>query len=243
MKREAGSRNGERRLGREAFALRRGSSQPPASEFLLSRPRRAFTLLETMLVLALFVVVSALAWPQLSKPFEAQHLRKSADQLHADLTRARATAIRTGCTQQFTITSSTTVDDGRGALPVVRSSYHIAPVTDAMAGNSSAGFDPMFSDPLASAGQTYSLPEGITLAAVEAVDDVSPAPQAGGFSLPPAPTDGASTTSTVFFHPDGTTSSARFTLVNEQGLMVRVELRGLTGVVAKSDVLTSESSP
>jgi len=212
-------------------------------------PRRAaFTLLETMLVLAVMVAVGAMLWPALQKPFAAQRLRKSADQLHADLTRARASAMRSGGVRQFTA-------DPAAATTTTGATYSIGPAVD-------PAYAAATIEPVVAAGsnvdggvRTTTLPEGITLVAVEALDDVAPppyaaSPQAAQSEAAPTtaspnagPSAANATFSTVFFHPDGTTSSARFTLANEQGLYLRVELRGLTGAVTKSDVVSAEQLP
>jgi len=207
-------------------------------------PRRAFTLLETMLVLALVVAIGALAWPALRKPFAAQRLKKSADQLHADLTRARAMAIRTGTVRQLKF-------DPVAALPGSGAGYVVAPATDPMAAAPATLTPTAGGVPSGVGVEAHSLPEGITVVAVEAFDDVAPPPyaadlapaanqSAGAEATGPAASGASIPSATVFFHPDGTTSSAQFTLANEQGLYLRLELRGLTGAVTTSDLLTAE---
>jgi type II secretory pathway pseudopilin PulG len=220
-------------------SMRGGGNRPKSA-------RTAFTLLETMLVLAVMVAVGAFVWPSLQKPFAAQRLRKSADQLHADLTRARAAAIRSGVVRQLVAEpdAATTTTGARysvtSAVDPAAASLAL-PATDAGGAMSDGGI------------QTRTLPEGITLVAIEAVDDVAPPPYTAAPAMPVAQAGESSSTqmqepagvapSIIFFHPDGTTSSARITLANEQGLHIRVELRGLTGVVTKSDVFAAEVLP
>ncbi|MBA4019353.1 MAG: hypothetical protein C0483_19475 [Pirellula sp.] len=191
--------------------------------------RRGFTLLETMLTLALLVGLTALAWPALEKPFAVERLRKSADQLHADLTRARATAIRNGQTLEFVV-------DGTSGH------YAVMPI---------AGFAPSQATPAVSAvapsagaehAPGQALPEGIRIVTIEAIDDVTPAPQPVGFAQPADPA-AAAASQTVYFHPDGTTSTAVFTLANEHGMALRLELRGLTGTLAKGDPFVFQAGP
>lgn len=220
-----------------------------AGEYRPSSARTAFTLLETMLVLAVMVAVGALVWPSLQKPLGAQRLRKSADQLHADLTRARAAAMRSGVVRQL-------VAEPDAATTTTGARYSIAAAADSAA--SSLGLPASEAGGAMSDGgaQTRTLPEGITIETVEAVDDVAPPPYAAAAAAPVTPVapSGPSASpsspavvpgvpSIVYFHPDGTTSSARITLANEQGLRIRVELRGLTGSVTKSDVFATETLP
>jgi len=213
--------------------------------------RSAFTLVETMLVLALLVALGAMVWPSLQKPFASQRLRKSGDQLHAHLTRARATAMRTGTARQLTL-DPTPAATGSGAR------YTIGPIADGMAAQP-AGYQAttaQLSEAQPATGgsaygtgvETHALPEGVSIVSVEAFDDVAPPPYAAGFAPAAASNTGTqagqvASSSTVYFHPDGSTSSARFTLANEDGLYLRVELRGLTGAVKASDVVTAEQGP
>src|SRR6266496_1137126 len=66
-----------------------------------SSSRRAFTLLEVMLVMAILVAVAAVAWPQIHRAYESVRLRKAADQVQAGLSHARVEAMSSGVTQVF----------------------------------------------------------------------------------------------------------------------------------------------
>jgi type II secretory pathway pseudopilin PulG len=188
------------------------------------RIRRAFTLLEITLTLALLVLVVSLVWPALEAPFAAQRLKAAADQLRADFTQARTTAMNSGRTQLLTF------DAAHGT-------YSVVPIDDG------AATDPFSPPSVASstvgpiAGRP--LPQGVTFHEVASLDDVTPPPATvGGFG--PAPTPGAAaTTQSVYFHPDGTTSSARVTLGNDHAMFIDVRLRGLTGATAVGDVLAA----
>ena len=48
-----------------------------------SSSRRAFTLLELMLVMGILVAVAAIAWPTITRSYESVRLRKAADQVQA----------------------------------------------------------------------------------------------------------------------------------------------------------------
>src|SRR5262245_35950725 len=63
--------------------------------------RSAFTLLEVMLVLAILVAVTAVAWPQIHRAYETVRLRKAADQVQEALARARVQAMSSGLPQVF----------------------------------------------------------------------------------------------------------------------------------------------
>src|SRR5262245_50934499 len=66
-----------------------------------SSSRRAFTLLEVMLVMGILVAVAAIAWPSITRAYESVRLRKAADQVQAGLARARVEAMSSGVTQVF----------------------------------------------------------------------------------------------------------------------------------------------
>jgi hypothetical protein len=197
------------------------------------------TLLEVSLVLALLVILSAIVWPQLDQPLAAERLKRSADQLRADFTKARVAAMESGRTHAFQLDSAT----GR---------YSVLPVDDL------SDSDP-FSVPTGAATQIVpvlegELPEGVRLSQISAVDDVTPPPAFGGgapVDLAIDPALGGSTgpapavapgaaASVVYFHPDGTTSSAVATLTGEFELVVEVRLRGLTGATAVGDVFVGD---
>lgn len=69
----------------------------------MARPHRGFTLLETLLVVALLAVASALAAAALTGGFRGMELRSTAKEIAANLRYTRARAISTGQPQRFTI--------------------------------------------------------------------------------------------------------------------------------------------
>jgi len=200
------------------------------------------TLVEVSLVLALLVVLAAVMWPQLDRPLAAERLKRSADQLRADFTKARVAAMESGRTHAFQLDTST----GR---------YSVVPLDDL------SDSDP-FSLPAVGAMQVApvlegELPEGVRLALLNAVDDVTPPPVFGGGMVSgpaasnPAAADPALSGSPnggpigqaaaiVYFHPDGTTSSAVAMLAGEFELAVDVRLRGLTGATSVGEVYVGD---
>jgi prepilin-type N-terminal cleavage/methylation domain-containing protein len=63
--------------------------------------RRGFTLIEVLLTLAVLVITSALAWPQLDKIFNTQRLRKAADIVRIQWCKGRIAAMKTGSIHVF----------------------------------------------------------------------------------------------------------------------------------------------
>jgi len=55
--------------------------------------RKATTLIEVLLVLALLVMLAAMTWPALDRPMADQRLRKAADRVRTAWVRARIDAM------------------------------------------------------------------------------------------------------------------------------------------------------
>src|SRR5262245_28326093 len=63
--------------------------------------RRAFTLMELILVLAIMAAIGGLAWPVISGAYSAVKLKKAAEQVQTALARARVEAMSSGLPQVF----------------------------------------------------------------------------------------------------------------------------------------------
>ncbi len=187
--------------------------------------------------MSLIVVLASLTWPALSRPLAVQRLRKAADQVRADWTRARVKAMSAGCTYVFHYSA----DADR---------YSVQPLNigDATSEDSFSGGGELGATPTGQNSATASqrvLPEGITFAGDPAgQQDLTalsgPIPDldaTGGGSI----LDGASATSEIRFMADGTTSTARLVLKNPYGRSIELRLRGLTGVVSVGEVLAGEA--
>lgn len=203
-------------------------------------PRLGFTLVEMLLVLALMVAIGAIVWPALDKPFAAERLRSSADEFRAELARGRVAAMQSGRLHMLT------VDPTTGRLLVHPADESAAPVAMPTELTSS------LTAPVVLQGKA--LPDGIRLQELVAFDDVTPipattqAPAAAPLTSTPVASGPGGTSNNsgpitaaqpIYFHPDGTTSSARVTLVNEHGATVVLELRGLTGTARVGETLAA----
>jgi hypothetical protein len=185
------------------------------------------------------VIFAGMAWPSLQRPFDNQRLRKSGDLIRAEWCKARVKAMDTGLIHVFTY-------DASGAFQIQPWAGYDA----GLEGNAAALAFATTSLELVSAptepmigGQQ--LPEGISFSSMETVGDsrsdaalsAADASASGGTAqVRSTQTD----VSPILFYPDGTTSTARLVLVNSYQRHLVLELRGLTGVVKVSDVLTAE---
>jgi type II secretory pathway pseudopilin PulG len=104
---QPGIRNGERPVARASSPCgnpRRpgAASGPHGQDGHATRGRRAFTLIELVLVLAIIIVMIGLSWPILEKPLAYERLRHAAELVMAEWTTARVEAMRSGDHTTFT---------------------------------------------------------------------------------------------------------------------------------------------
>jgi prepilin-type N-terminal cleavage/methylation domain-containing protein len=203
----------------------------PARPQLHSNSPAGFTLLELTLVLALLVVVAAMVWPALERPLANERLRRGADKVRAEWTRTRLRAMTTGSPHVFRyqpLTNIYQVEVWHGA----EAQLEAGTVTD-------------FGTPLQPAIITQAvgdkgLPDGVVFDANQTLQDMR-AMFVGADSAQGQ--GGAEWSDPIYFFPDGTTSTARLLLRNEQELYIARDLRGLTGVTTVSDVLAADELP
>jgi len=184
------------------------------------------TLLEVMLTLAVLVLMAGIAWPVLSRAFENQRLKKSADILRAEWTHARVQAMSTGYVYIFQFTPG---EQRYSTYRRVGSEVELSP---------DGQFQAVDVGSLQPFGKEQSLPEGIRFAGGEMLWDSRAEMYSTNTAAFLSPDQGWS--GPVFFYPDGTTSTARITLENERGRRIDISLRGLTGMVSISQIYTAE---
>jgi prepilin-type N-terminal cleavage/methylation domain-containing protein len=194
----------------------------------IGRAPRGVTLLEVLLVLALLVVLAATAWPSLGPAFGGYELRKSADQVRVQWNRARVRAMSTGQTVLFHYS----LDTSRCWLQTEPEPEYLPGGSEALSVDEMQAAD---AETIAPQDVTL-LPERITFTEGEILDS-DDADLASEIVLEPVAA--GEETEPVVFYPDGTASSARIVLSNEQGRSIEVSLRGLTGVSTVSDVFVS----
>jgi prepilin-type N-terminal cleavage/methylation domain-containing protein len=196
-------------------------------------PRRAFTLVELLLTMALLVIISGVAWVGVQRPLARQRLRSAADLVHAEWTQARVDAMKSGHTYAF-----------RYMLHGNR--YHLGPqenpsATDSSSSSSAApqssapDEEEMGDDPLPPPVDK-TLPQGIRFLGPEGGSELATlgegpatasADNANGWSEP------------IYFYADGSTSDARLLVAADRHSALRLQLRGITGMVTIDDDVTA----
>ncbi|MCA9144168.1 MAG: hypothetical protein H6823_08390 [Planctomycetaceae bacterium] len=199
--------------------------------------QRGITLLEMLLVLGLLVVIAALAMPSVNRPLETYRLRKSADLIRAEWAKARAKAMETGRTYVFRYEPEA---DGYMVEPWYSDEDYLESST--MTGAAAMGTPivappPQLFDDATSATMKH-LPEEIVFAAGETTQDARDLLAVQGTDA--LVNQNASMSAPVFFYPDGTSSTARLFIKNPRDRYIKLSLRGLTGVVYVSDLLSGE---
>jgi prepilin-type N-terminal cleavage/methylation domain-containing protein len=212
--------------------------------------RRGLTLIEVILVLSLMVVIAAFCWPALNKAFSSQRLKKAADIVRTQWSKARVKSMSENCIVLFYYEM-----DG--------SRFRIRQLSD-MDSLGSFADDAAMADPNAALGAAP--PGGATAETADGTSDIFNYPSPSGVqSLPTgivfragqiendsrALTVGESTLETVsdalwsapiYFYPDGTSSSARLQICNDRNLAIELSLRGMTGVARVGDIDAAEGA-
>lgn len=169
-------------------------------------------MLEILLVLAVFVAITAMAVPAAHSIFTGQQIRGAADIVRARFSNARVQAIRTGDIYGFFYRT------GSGE-------YWVAPMV--------TGFRSLANGTTPTAHQ-YVLENDIVFVSGETAED---ARSAATQELAAAESDQFSQFRPILFYPDGTAQNANIFLQARNGLLIQVSLRGLTGTATRSGFL------
>ena len=184
-------------------------------------PKRGFTLFEILLVLAIIVAVSAIAAPVFQGTLRAERLRKGVGLITTDWTRTRATALETGVTQVWTcqISDGTfSASDYSGQLS--------AEGAEGAAASVAATTGLTATDTSTSTYGNSPLPQGVSVSDI-LVSDGDTVVLMSQTSNPSSDSGNA----TIFFYPDGTSSSARITVTNEEEESMSAMMNGLSGTI------------
>ncbi len=193
--------------------------------------RKAMTLIEVLLVLAVFVMLASMTWPALDRPMTDQRLRKAADKVRTAWARARIDAMSTGQTFVFRCTFDSdeyTVESQAGPESV-----------ESITSSTPGQFDDTIeisTEPLSS--KTRQLPKDIRF--VDGEVDVDTRATILTDSDDYTSTDSEQCVDPILFFPDGTTSTAALILESQYERRIELSLRGLTGVVTVGDTYPAE---
>jgi prepilin-type N-terminal cleavage/methylation domain-containing protein len=220
--------------------------------------RHGMTLIEISLVLVIFVVVAAFCWPAIGNALNSQRLKKSADIVRTEWSKARVKAMSGDCIILFRY-------EPNGGRYCVEKLLDTSLQDSAAAGNSdsdpnSTGNSANLGDIASTAEDTNAsnnstaanypeLPEGIAFRECEIQNDsratvCDQSGSAGQVSNPSSAGKPSSSftnvswSSPIYFYPDGTSSSAVLQIGNDRNNLLILTLRGMTGVVKISEGAT-----
>lgn len=202
--------------------------------------RRAFTLLELLLTLAVLAAIAAVTIPQLSGIIGDSRLTRSAEQLRVEMTRLRVRAMREGRTFILEATPETGEFRIRPFVSVADATESMSPSVAPSALLSGAKQE-IAAAPIVEPVEPkrIELPEGVVIANVQVasairgamIEQQLAAGPMGGGPLGGGPS-GASPVGQggrpILFYPDGSSSTAVVTLRHEKMGAIQVRLRGIT---------------
>ena len=229
----------------------------------LRRGRSGFTLVELLLVLVLVVIVFALVMPQLNRARTRGRLRAAGDQIRTGWSKARNRAMREGIPQAFvylpesryfTIVPATLSGVDMSLYQQVMQSLEQAASAEQMGDNPnvvslsapvvSSATTASSSTTGQSAGNTVTmrlehLPDDILIAS-SGPDGYNVGSSSSAAALPLSSSTMSLSTAgaPVLFMPDGTAQDVTIWLRNEEGQMISISLRALTGGSTVGSVLT-----
>jgi len=194
--------------------------------------KRAFTLIEIMLVLAIMVVLAAVAAPALRGVMQDAALKNAADTVRIHWTKAHVKAMKTGRIQvfrfeqngsRFTVQPWAAADDEVEAAPAVQGFGTAEEET---------------ASPRLDESSAVTLPEGTQFAAGAAA--LEGRAQSIEKDIKDANKFEADWSQPILFYPDGSSSDAWVIVAGEREVAIRVELRGMTGTTTIGEITDQE---
>ena len=207
------------------------------------RSRRAFSLLEMLLVLVLLVTIAGLTLPALRGALGSHRLREGAKSVRIELAKARLRAMESGrsCVlryapgeRRFRVAWQDPTETGEQSEGTTRSGSEQGSRGTAATDTSDELDEGAVIDQI-------ELPEGVVFAEKSPSHGLGNGEDESNGAAGPLEsgvdsTSGEGWSEPVIFYPDGRTTDSRLLLRNEREAYVMVTLRGLTGVVKISEM-------
>jgi prepilin-type N-terminal cleavage/methylation domain-containing protein len=187
--------------------------------------RRAFTLLELLLAIAVLSVLTALVLPSMSGLLSDRRLQRAADLVQIELTRARLDAMRGGRVLVMTAeagSSTLSVEPYFSATDAVESTDGMPAPSALLMGADQASVASAPVEP--ESGRLIELPDEVTVASISVTTTARSATieSTTGEAPQAAP-------ARVYFYPDGSSSDAIIQMTSPSSGDITVMIRGVTG--------------
>jgi type II secretion system protein H len=195
--------------------------------------RRGFTLIELLLVLVLLAAFAAIGIPSVLNAMKGQRLTYAAQQVQAEFARARLEAMESGRIRMLRFEQE---DNKYVIQPYLQGNdaleSNMVGIGGGMGGMNTANFSMQSAQ---TEIRNEELPEGVVFAGNEVKASMR------GFQLEQEAGQAMMTSDIrpILFYPDGTTSDAKVFLKAEDGTILSVKLRGLTGIARVEEVPAS----
>lgn len=184
-----------------------------------SQARAGITLIEMLLVMLIFVMLGALAFPSIGRSFSGQKLSRAADVVRSQLNNARVQSMRTG--------------EIHALFYMIESSqFKVAPFNEEAAKILSKSFQSRGSEFVPGVGGDFGgsrLPRGIVFFDGESMVDAR-----AQAAISSDDVDVDRNFRPILFYPDGTSQTARLYLRSDDDMFAEIRLRGMTGTSTSS---------
>jgi hypothetical protein len=210
--------------------------------------RTGLTMLELLLVLALIVAVGAASMPAFFGPLENYRLRKGADLVRIQWEKLRIQAMKSGQTMMFRFQVGGNLSQG-GPWNTGEDMLEGSPfATGGLAGGMAnpGGMPPGMMAQDVGFPLEEELPEQVVYVGVESTASLRDAmiqQTASAMAGPNQSPEDQAWSPPILFYPDGTSSTVRLLLQNNQQHFIMLKLRGLTGITEVSDLMSAEELP
>lgn len=181
--------------------------------------RRGYTLIELLLVLAVLAVIAGMAWPAVVKFSGEQAVKDAAEQVRSELDRTRFRAIDAGVAYQFRYEPN-----GRRFV-AVPAELDVTPQEGAAVSAQPVSSRKAFSGEIREGLTFRPNPEDPTAAEVISADWLKGLPDSVQLSQ-------SSWSSPILYLPDGTGTTARFRVADEEQRFIELSVRDLTGMAS-----------
>ncbi|MBN2292893.1 MAG: prepilin-type N-terminal cleavage/methylation domain-containing protein [Pirellulales bacterium] len=203
--------------------------------------RRAFSLMELLIVLAILAVIVGMSWPALQKPWHKSRLNSAAKKLQSELGRARVAAIESGSVQQFRYQPGTPRFASQAGMTIALTSDSRTDLDAAVSSDSDQQYlDTMEMDKLV----IDELPSGVIFQDPNATehDNVSSDEFSEDQTVDMSSGDEGQMpwSKPITFYPNGRVTGGRIRLADRHGYYIDVTMRGLTGTAKIGSVMRRE---